>query len=163
MFFYHFRILGHVSANISTFCGNRQNSIPSVGMHFDENFFKKKCFFVTLGHRAKIFSFFLSKNFWQGCQISFYMSRGPFWGIIYFSGKSRFFSIIFECWVIFFWRVRHNCMLRVRILLEGKQFFSKFFLPLSENERDFFRRSEKKTSAGCQEGNLHVSEMMTSG
>ena len=98
----------------------------------------------------------MSKNFWQGCQISFYMSRGPFWGIIYFSGKSRFFSIIFECWVIFFWRVRHNCMLRVRILLEGKQFFSKIFFTTFRKWAWFFPAFGKKTSAGCHEGNPHV-------
>ena len=98
----------------------------------------------------------MSKNFWQGCQISFYMSRGPFWGIIYFSGKSRFFSIIFECWVIFFWRVRHNCMLRVRILLEGKQFFSKIFFTTFRKWASFFPAFGKKTSAGCHEGNPHV-------
>ena len=72
------------------------------------------------------------------------MSRGPFWGIIYFSGKSRFFSIIFECWDIFFWRVRHNCMLRVRILLEGKQFFSKIFFTTFRKWAWFFPAFGKK-------------------
>ena len=76
-------------------------------------------FSVTLGQGAKRFGL-LSKNFPQGFQTSFYVSAGNFWGIIYFSGKNRFFSIIFEYWVVLFWRTRHNCMLRVQIPFKVK-------------------------------------------
>ena len=39
---------------------------------------------------------------------------------LYFSGKNRFFSIIFEYWVVLFWRTRHNCMLLVQIRFKIK-------------------------------------------
>ena len=113
VFFNLFWTWCHFSAIIPTFWGNSQNSIPSFEMHFEESFFKKSLF-VTLGHEAKRFDL-LTKNFRQGCQTSFYVCTGTFWGIIYFSKKGRFFSIIFEYWVVLFWRTRHNCMLRVQI------------------------------------------------
>ena len=118
MFFYNFWTLCHFSAIIPTFWGNRQNCTSIVEMHFEE-FFLKKRFFVTLGQGAKSFGL-LSKNFRQSFQTSFYVSAGNFWGIIYFSGKNRFFSIIFEYWVVLIWRTRQNCMLLVQIRFKIK-------------------------------------------
>ena len=117
-FFYKFWTLCQFSAIIPTFWGNRQNCTSIVEMHFEEIFFKKR-FFVTLGQGAKSFGL-LSKNFRQSFQTSFYVSAGNFWGIIYFSGKNRFFSIIFEYWVVLIWRTRHNCMLLVQIRFKIK-------------------------------------------
>ena len=139
-FFYHFRTLGHFSANIPNFCGNRRNSIPSVGIHFDEKF-PKKVFSLVCGMEQKdlVFRRRISGRFVKlhsMCPQELFEEK-------FFSGKSRFFSILFEYWVNFFWPARHKCMLRVQIHFEGKKlFWKKSFLSLSDDERKFFWRSD---------------------
>ena len=66
-----------------------------------------------------------------------------FLGIIYFSRKSRFFSIVFEYWVKLFWRVCHSSRLRVQMHFRKNNFFWQKFFTLSDIEREFFRRLEK--------------------
>ena len=83
------------------------------------------------------------------------MSTGNFWGIIYFSRKSRFFSINFEYWVILFWRVCHSSMLRVQMHFRKKFFFDYIFSHFRTMSANF-SGVWKKNSAGCHEGNLHV-------
>ena len=131
MLFHQFRTLGHFFANIPSFWLNRQNCIPSVEMHFEEISFKK-VFLVTLGHGARRFRL-LWKNFWQGCQNPFYVSKGTFWGTICCSGKIRIFSIIFDSCVNFFrpfleffWRVCQNSLLCVQMHFRKKKFWKCF-------------------------------------
>ena len=145
-----------------TFWRTRQNCIPSVEMHCVESFFKES-FLSLLVMEPKKFGL-LSKIFRQGCQTWFYVSTGTFWGIIYFSGKSRFFSIFFEQWIFFwpfldfFWWAGHNCMLSVQTYFEKKNFFfrRKNFLITFGKWKGIFLAFGKKISARFHDGNLHV-------
>ena len=83
------------------------------------------------------------------------LSTGLFWGRIYFSGKSRFFSIIFEFWVICFdGLVITACYVSKYITGENK-FFWKFFYHFRTMSGKF-SGVPIKISIGCRESNLHV-------
>ena len=133
-------------------------------------FQESKCFSRKISENVFCYSWAWSKEIWSFFEdfpagLSNFILRvhRNFWGIIQFSGKSRFFSIIFEHSVNLFWRSRHNCMLRVQIQFEVKWNFPKEkFLSLSDNEREFSRRSEKnfgresQRQSNCSKGWLQT-------
>ena len=133
-------------------------------------FQEPKCFSRKISENVFCYSWAWSKEIWSFFEdfpagLSNFILRvhRNFWGIIQFSGRSRFFSIIFEHSVNLFWRSRHNCMLRVQIQFEVKWNFPKEkFLSLSDNEREISRRSEKsfgresQRQSNCSKGWLQT-------
>ena len=90
-----------------------------VSKCFSRKFFLKMFFLLLLGMEQK-YLVFCRRISGRDVKLHSTCPQELFEEQSLFREKVGFFSIFFEFWVNFFWRTRHNCMLRVQKLFGGK-------------------------------------------